>query len=115
MKLKLKTLQALEGSIDKWRAIVDGSGADLATRNCPLCLRFATADCTISSREYSELCPVARAGMEQCGDGPYVDWCNHHKNVHGQDHRLRVLCPECKELAQAMLNSLHAIWDGARL
>jgi len=30
-------LTALDGSIEKWRNIVEGTGTDLADDNCPLC------------------------------------------------------------------------------
>lgn len=53
-----ETLKALKGSIRKWERIVDGTGSDQGTKNCPLCQLFWSGDCLG--------CPI----REQTGD-PY--------------------------------------------
>lgn len=61
------TLDALRGSIAKWEAIVDGTGEDLGTSNCPLCHEFYNNGCVG--------CPVSAAtGKPRCGGTPYDDY-----------------------------------------
>lgn len=63
-----ETLEALRGSIAKWRAIVDGTGNDDSVHNCPLCQQFYDKDC--------RGCPVYdRSGIRCCVGTPYVAWC----------------------------------------
>lgn len=38
--MEAETLIALQGSIAKWQAIVDGTGTEQGPANCPLCLKF---------------------------------------------------------------------------
>ena len=60
---------ALIGSIAKWQAIVDGTGADDGIVNCPLCVVFYSrgAGC--------EGCPVSDHTEQLCCDGsPYEKW-----------------------------------------
>ena len=61
-----ETRIALEGSIAKWEAIVDGTGIDKGVANCPLCHLFSyTKDC--------KGCPVAEvSGDTGCNNTPYV-------------------------------------------
>jgi hypothetical protein len=63
-----ETLEALKGSIEKWRKIVEEGGEDLGVKNCPLChLHYAYGNCTG--------CPVNQAsGGQQCGNTPYDEW-----------------------------------------
>lgn len=64
-----KTLTALKGSIEKWRRIVDGTGVDGGTDDCPLCHLFAAEDRDCIG------CPVsARAKRPGCANTPYVAW-----------------------------------------
>ncbi|MDB6104089.1 MAG: hypothetical protein JWO52_4088 [Gammaproteobacteria bacterium] len=66
------TLTALRGSIAKWRAIVDGTGADQRSVNCPLCEKFL--DREDEDGNPCQGCPVAkRTGDWGCGGTPYVD------------------------------------------
>ena len=68
-----KTREALEGSIAKWQAIVDGTGGDDGTKNCPLCLLFNNED-----TEYEDICvgcPVAEeTEISECQETPYGTW-----------------------------------------
>lgn len=63
-----RTLAALQGSIEKWRAIEAGTGKDNAAWNCPLCALFLL-------QGGCNGCPVfARTGAESCQDTPFVEW-----------------------------------------
>ena len=62
-----KTMEALEGSIEKWQKIVDGTGRDESISNCPLCIEFFKNGC--------RGCPVYRkTEVAICRDTPYDDW-----------------------------------------
>lgn len=70
-----ETLEALKGSIEKWRTIVEENGYDEGTANCPLCRLFRYNDCVG--------CPVSAAtGNEGCHGSPYDNWfaLNGHQN-----------------------------------
>lgn len=65
------TLIALQGSIAKWQAIVDGTGVDDGTENCPLCLMFygdfgGCAGCPVNEHTSCSFCKAT----------PYEDWCD---------------------------------------
>ena len=63
-----KTLTALKGSIAKWDAIADGTGADKGGSNCPLCKLFA-------HNEECDGCPVyEKTGYPDCNNSPYFEW-----------------------------------------
>lgn len=73
--MKPETLTALQGSIKKWEAIVDGTGKDQGGQNCPLCQRFETTVCkTLQGEE----CPVRiRTGLISCAGSPYASYEPH--------------------------------------
>lgn len=63
-----RTLTALKGSIEKWRKIEAGVGADYGEDNCPLCAEFLASFINCSG------CPVfARTGQQYCIGSPYKD------------------------------------------
>jgi hypothetical protein len=63
-----ETREALEGSIAKWQAIVDGTGEDRLSENCPLCQIFR-------SDEGCKGCPVMlRVKAHYCKRTPYDEW-----------------------------------------
>jgi hypothetical protein len=94
-----KTRAALEGSIAKWQAIVDGTGEDHGPWDCPLCTLYWRYDCLD--------CPVYdKAGRRKCRGTPYVAWDQHHYSAHSGGSILRTKCPECTRLAQAELEFL---------
>lgn len=96
-----KTLSALRGSISKWRAIVDGTGADEGASNCPLCEAFY--DNEDEDVEICFGCPVAQARMIECGDTPYWIW----RELFGRhDFPLRAKTTYQKAAAQAELDFL---------
>lgn len=67
--MNVRTLIALRGSIEKWEKIVDGSGTDEGTRNCPLCVEFNTED------NKCEGCPVKEStGRGFCSGTPFEKW-----------------------------------------
>ena len=58
---------ALQGSIEKWKAIVAGTGVDEGTENCPLCLMFW--------HRYCHGCPIqVHVGRSGCHNTPYDKW-----------------------------------------
>lgn len=66
------TLTALRGSIAKWRAIVDSTGADEGTDNCPLCALFFV---TPGAKKFCIGCPVSeRTSQDGCFGTPYTAW-----------------------------------------
>lgn len=73
------TLRALRGSIRKWQSIVDGTGPDNGSNNCPLCQRYLATEC--------KSCPVAlRVGNTNCRGTPYSAWL---RVKYGDDSRKR--------------------------
>ena len=85
------TLVALKCSIGKWRKIVDLKGADLGSKNCALCRKFAYYEDCIG-------CPVReKSGTGHCYETPYEAWSN-HLSVHRQGRTVR--CKTCSLLAQ---------------
>jgi len=82
-----KTLEALQGSIKKWEAIVAGTGEDEGPSNCPLCRLF--------HREYRDDgddacsgCPIMEAGFAGCSNDEYAAFCTaadeeNHERMHG--------------------------------
>jgi hypothetical protein len=62
-----ETLEALKGSIEKWRKIVEEGGVDEGWENCPLCALFFRNGCVD--------CPVSDATrMVSCDGSPYEEW-----------------------------------------
>ena len=98
-----KTRKALEGSIKKWRKIVEWEDTDNGISNCPLCALFWSARC-------SE-CPVKRAtGKRECGGTPYVRWAKAQYKAGGFDaieiRGLRPFDPQTQRLAEEELKFL---------
>ena len=97
-----RTLTALQGSIAKWQAIVDGTGTDEGTDNCPLCHEFYYKGAWGCSG-----CPVEEAGFLMCQESPYSDWIKlfvDHDAIEGKADT-----PERKQAAQAELDFLKAL------
>jgi hypothetical protein len=63
-----KTIEALNGSISKWKKVVDGTGKEDGAKNCPLCNMFL--------REFMcDGCPVKEfTGKVGCNNTPYTEW-----------------------------------------
>lgn len=77
MEMDAETETALRGSIEKWRLISIGRGADEGSRNCPLCQMFI-ARYDDDGRVCSG-CPVRRStGKVECQGTPYVAWRSLH-------------------------------------
>lgn len=87
---------ALQGSVEKWRKIIAGTGSDEGTDNCPLCHLFYKHNC------YG--CHVYEAsGEKYCNNTPYEDWigdggCDY---VHS--------CPTCRRNAYRELKFLEKL------
>ena len=102
--MKAKVLEALKGSILKWKRIVRSPKAnDLGEQNCPLCLLFP---------KVCRGCPVnENTSRSFCNDTVYRQWINHQYGVHsGFNHKHRALgCKECLRLAKAELAFLESL------
>ncbi len=98
-----KTREALEGSIAKWQAIVDGTGYDRGISNCPLCKMFYE-NITINVDDFNTYCcgcPVSeKVGDDNCMETPYMRW----DRLKGRDATADT--PERKVAAQAELDFL---------
>ena len=100
-----KTLTSLEGSIEKWEAIVEGTGVDNGVNNCPLCQLFIGGrGAGVSIQGGCVKCP------SNCGDNytPYREWQTHLIYNHSRAIK-KIHCPTCKELAQAELDHLKSL------
>lgn len=97
--MKAETLKALQGSIQKWQDIVDGTGVDNGRMNCPLCALRKSEDCGE--------CPVNK----YCRDTPFEEWSSHQKNIHSSRYPYKVVpdCPGCKRLAKAEVEYLKSL------
>lgn len=107
-----RTLEALNGSIAKWEAIVAGTGVDSGTSNCPLCQAFNADDDTPSCAG----CPVAEATEETWCDGsPYAtmwDQAESPRNANGTGYAHTA---ESLAAAQAELDFLRSLLPDATL
>lgn len=88
-----EVLEALRGSINKWEAIVAGTGRDNGSRNCPLCQMF------VKGRSFNGECvgcPVmVRTGKLGCHGSPYYDVIlSQPKTVQAELDFLKSLLPE---------------------
>jgi hypothetical protein len=89
-----ETLEALKGSIEKWRKIVEEGGEDRGRWNCPLCTLFFK-NCCLD-------CPVRDAtSAPNCHETPYDDWSK--LDAYTADTPLE------KERARAELNFLRSL------
>ena len=78
-----RTRTALLGSIEKWQKIVDGTGEDKGSDNCPLCQEFRY-------RYRCHGCPVfSQTGQIGCRGTPYDDYESAEDN-HDTDGRRAV-------------------------
>lgn len=100
-----RALNALNGSIAKWKAIVGGAGTDQGPDNCPLCKLYHDNGCTN--------CPVSKIVLDDfCRRTSYIDWYRHHVNNHPYDGYgciPHLDCPDCLRLAQAELDFLKSL------
>jgi len=93
-----RTLEALQGSIAKWEAIVAGTGEDDGSFNCPLCHRFAN---NRSQGQQCLGCPVMQAtGEKHCYGSPYHDY------VHAEEEEDKEAMAKCAQAEVDFLKSL---------
>lgn len=99
-----KTLKALRGSIEKWEAIADGTGAEDGHRNCPLCKLFIDDGCAG--------CPVrAATGAVSCCKSPYDRWRNMpERNICVTADGFVAASDRAKEIARDEENFLRSLW-----
>lgn len=114
-----KTLTALQRSIQKWEAIVAGTGVDDGVDNCALCQAF--------SDDYRNEpgwavdgcfgCPVAeKVGAANCMGTPYDAWAAHGRtSAEYKRHPYKVEDEKGKQLAQAELDFLRSLVPQAPL
>lgn len=105
-----ETLEALRGSIAKWKAIVEGTGYDAWGANCPLCRLF------IHPIDDCMGCPVYEkaGGKRHCAGTPYVNW-NRLFSAEVPAARRRANDENRKAAAQAELDFLISLLpDGAQ-
>jgi len=114
-----KTLTALQGSIAKWEAIVNGTGYDEGCDNCPLCKEFANqySQEPAWAQDGCSGCPVAqKAGNSSCGRTPYSAWV-HYSYDNGEHlsgkpsfwRRYKVFDERSLELAKKELDFLRSL------
>jgi hypothetical protein len=100
-----KTRKALEGSIAKWQAIVDGTGKDNGTDNCPLCRMFHSDFNYCEGAEECTGCPVAEEVQDSnCVGTPYYAWTK--ANSFADDKPWSAVTDEQKQAAQKELDFL---------
>jgi hypothetical protein len=104
INMNQKTLEALQGSIMKWKDIENGTGIDDGASNCPLCLMFRADNCNN--------CPINNTtNNESCGNKEYHEWANHMRTYHKVSScgTWKVFCNECKELAHKEVEFLKSL------
>ena len=78
--MNAETLEALNGSIDKWNSIRKGKGIDRGASNCPLCNLYYKHDAEgrcIACRG----CPVMeKSGLGRCLGTPYHGWVKYQSD-----------------------------------
>ena len=97
-------LTPLEGSIQKWEGVLDGSGLEQGAANCPLCVKHlrSAGGCT-------ECVIGQHTSRTSCYATPYEAWDNHQQNVHDQWINRSIQCPTCREIAQEELDFLKSL------
>ena len=101
--MKPETLAALQGSIEKWEKVVDGTGTEDSYRNCPLCQAFI-------DNVKCHGCPVNdHNDGNSCTNDEMIAWGKHIDDHIWSDDGFRVQCPECIRLAQAELDFLKSL------
>jgi len=112
---------ALDGSIEKWERIVEGSGLDLGIKNCPLChlfhIHYKPKISLDDPRFYwdedlCEGCPVKKkSGYSSCANTPYTDFKQYFNEYYPVDHYkyAHVFDKESKRLAMVELEFLKSL------
>lgn len=109
-----KVAAALEGSIEKWQKIIEGTGVDKGDDNCPLCQLFLKGR---NDNVYNAClgCPVSeKTDASHCFFTPYEKWYIHMKFEHFKDldkNGVFILCSKCKRIAQNEKRFLEGLRD----
>lgn len=106
-----KTREALEGSISKWQAIVDGTGVDDGTANCPLCQMFYE-EVDEEDGDWEDIhchgCPVReKTGKPDCDGTPFYEW--RATVPYTQNYPYRAITEEQKSAAKEELEFLKSL------
>lgn len=120
-----KTLLALQGSIQKWKAIAANRCLDLGSDNCPLCHLFhpnyqGELDTNMDVEEelpqdqWCDGCPVKdQTGIHGCLNSPYTYWIQQIENDiddSGQEYdEVGQYTPEALEIAKDMVAFLQSL------
>jgi hypothetical protein len=98
-----QTREALEGSIRKWAAIVDGTGVDTGTSNCQLCQVFYDSGACTG-------CPVRdKTGEDDCSGSPYEAWKRSHRRGLRLGNGFAANTNARRKMAQAELDFLKSL------
>jgi hypothetical protein len=102
-----ETLEALKGSIEKWRKIVEEGGEDRGEDNCSLCSLFLLVkDCDgCPINDVTKSATKWRAG---CTGSPYDQW-RRLQNDHSKSAEWKADSPEKLEAARAELDFLRSL------
>lgn len=105
-----RTLTALQGSIEKWKAIEAGTRVDGGGSDCPLCVLFDSVEnpdgFPLPCSDGCFGCPVSNAtGKSGCSDTPYMVWAK----ATGRDFPRIADTPERIALARAEREFLESL------
>lgn len=98
--MKPEVVEAIRGSIAKWEGIINGSGVDEGTDNCPLCAMFLAAQCSG--------CPIRdKMGKSYCRGTPIEVWRELSLKHFGKsEKRFYAATPVSLEIAKTVLQFL---------
>lgn len=102
MKSNFKqSLNAIDGSINKWKRIVHFLGQDKGCNNCSLCIEYVDSDSIACVN-----CPIyLYSGYDYCSNSPYMIWSeDYHDNNDG-----RAITREEIACANMMLSFLYEV------
>lgn len=101
MTMDSKTLEALKGSIEKWKGILVGEIEDEGISNCPLC--------RLHHKNRCRGCPVSeKTGKDNCTGTPYDIWVFHQfrREDWGNQQAWKATDKRSKVLAQREIDFL---------
>ncbi len=105
-----KTLEALNGSIEKWKKVVAGTGKDNANSNCPLCQLYK------GDPNFCNPCPVKAVTQKSgCMDTPYDKWDSHQGGVHSSEFPRKIECGVCEDIAKKEVEFLKSLLPEAKV
>lgn len=93
-KISKQQMDALTRAIVKWKRIIDRTGYDYSSQNCPLCQLNGRCNICIVKKD---------SEMSGCKNTPYQQWTEHHDASHCSYWKQAKVnnCDRCTEFAQA--------------